>query len=135
MQLFIQVRDGQPYEHPIFEDNMRALFPALDLDNLPSGFAKFTRNPAPVLGAYEVYEGVTYEADGDGFADVHHVRQMTDDEKTAKQTLVKESWKPNGPASWVFDEPTCCFMPPVFPPNDGKTYDWDEANLTWVEVQ
>lgn len=44
-------------------------------------------------------------------------------------------------ASWVFDETTCLWNPPVPYPhspgveNEGtKLYNWDEAQLNWVEV-
>ena len=31
MRLFIQIRDGQPFEHPIIEDNFREAFPDIDI--------------------------------------------------------------------------------------------------------
>jgi len=36
--------------------------------------------------------------------------------------------------SWVLDEETCIYVPPVSPPDDGKQYDWDEETVNWVEV-
>lgn len=36
-------------------------------------------------------------------------------------------------SSWLLDEATCIWMPPVPHPNDGKSYIWDEAVLSWVE--
>ena len=41
MELFIQIRNGQPFEHPIFGDNFRQAFPDVDVDNLPPEFARF----------------------------------------------------------------------------------------------
>ena len=35
--------------------------------------------------------------------------------------------------SWVLDETTCWWEPPVAIPSDGKEYDWDESNKQWVE--
>lgn len=91
MELFIRLQDGQPLEHPIFADNFREAFPDVDTANLPPEFARFTRVESPVVGKYEVYEGVTYERDADGFTDVHHVRPMTDEERAAKdQQLADE---------------------------------------------
>ena len=55
MDLIIRVKDGQPFEHPIFLDNFVQAFPDVDVNNLPPEFAKFTRYPAPQLGPYEVY--------------------------------------------------------------------------------
>lgn len=134
MELFIRIRDGQPFEHPILGGNFRQAFPNVDINNLPPEFARFTRVEMPVVGVYEVYEGVTYERNEDGFIDVHHVRPMTTEEKTAKQNAVKAQWAENGYASWVFDEATCTFNPPVPMPQDGKPYQWDEATTSWVEI-
>jgi hypothetical protein len=36
--------------------------------------------------------------------------------------------------SWVLDEQTCHWNSPTPMPTDGKTYKWDEATLSWVEV-
>lgn len=85
LELYIQIRDEQPHEHPIFADNFRAAFPDVDVNNLPADrFAKFIRIAKPVIDAYEVYDGVTYEwADG-VVKDVHHVRSMSDEERAAK---------------------------------------------------
>lgn len=134
MELFIQVRNGQPFEHPIFEDNFREAFPNVNINNLPPEFARFTRVAAPVIGVYEIYEGVTYERDAVGFTDVHQVRAMTAEEITAKQNSVKTKWAQQGFASWVFDEATCAFKAPVPMPQDEKPYYWDEATLSWVEI-
>lgn len=83
MNLYIQIRDGQPYEHPIMEGNFLVAFPNIDLNNLPAEFAKFERVPQPALGQYEVYEGVRYEWINGVVKDAHIVRAMTDQEKTA----------------------------------------------------
>lgn len=83
MNLYIQIRDGQPYEHPIMEDNFVAAFPNVDLVNLPPEFARFERVPQPVWGEYEVYEGARYEWVDGVVKDVHVVRPMTEQERTA----------------------------------------------------
>ncbi len=36
--------------------------------------------------------------------------------------------------SWVLNETTCCWEPPVPYPTDGKGYTWDEATTSWVEI-
>lgn len=113
MELFIQVKDGQPYAHPIFGDNFREVFPHIDVENLPPEFARFIRVPAPIIGPYEVYEGLTYERSGDLFTDVHHVRQMTEAEKKAKQDAVKAMWAETGDPTGVWDEESCSFIVPL----------------------
>ena len=134
MELYIRIKNGQPVEHPILGDNFRQAFPSIDINNLPTTFAKFTRVPEPALGVYEVCEGCTYEWDGDIVTDVHHVRAMTDEEKTAKQDEAKAIWAENGYASWVFNEETCSFEAPIARPVDEKEYRWDEETTSWVEI-
>jgi len=35
--------------------------------------------------------------------------------------------------SWTLVEETCNWTAPVALPTDGKTYNWDESTLTWIE--
>lgn len=134
MELFIQIRNGAPFEHPILGDNFRQAFPEIDVDNLPPEFAKFVRVEPPQIGVYEIYEGVTYEKVNDFFTDVHHVRPMTNEEKINKQEVTKQEWVKTGYNSWVFNQETCSFDPPTPYPNDNKIYTWDEPSLSWFEV-
>ena len=90
LELFIQIRDGQPFEHPIFADNFKLAFPDVDVNNLPETFAKFIRVAAPVLDTYEVYEDVTYQWVDDIVKDVHSVRPMTDEERVVKDVELAE---------------------------------------------
>ena len=36
--------------------------------------------------------------------------------------------------SWVLNEGTCQWQPPVPMPTDGKKYEWDEATTSWKEI-
>ena len=36
--------------------------------------------------------------------------------------------------SWILDETTCLWIPPIPMPEDDKLYRWDENTLTWVEI-
>jgi hypothetical protein len=37
--------------------------------------------------------------------------------------------------SWILDEDTCIYQPPVPIPNDGKHYSWNEENQSWEEIE
>ena len=37
--------------------------------------------------------------------------------------------------SWLLDEETCLWNPPVAYPEDGKFYRWDEPTTAWVEME
>jgi hypothetical protein len=135
MRLFIRIKNGRAFEHPIFEDNLKQAFPDINIDDLPDGFAEFDRLPPPAIGPYEVYEGVTYEWSGQRMQDVHRVRQMTAQEKLDTQKRVKDRWAQNGWPSWTFDEALCGFQPPVPYPNNGNAYEWDETTTSWMAVE
>jgi len=36
--------------------------------------------------------------------------------------------------SWVLNETTCLWEPPVAYPSDGKDYEWDESSTSWKEI-
>jgi hypothetical protein len=131
MDLYICLQDGKPVEHPIFGENFRQAFPHIDINNLPNEFARFVRVVPPEIGVYEIYEGVTYERNGDVFTDVHHVRPMNSYEKSQKQEATKAAWAENGFPSWQFVEETCSFVAPIPYPFDGSLYKWNESTLSW----
>ena len=134
MELFIRIKDGQPFEHPILGDNFRDAFPNVDTNNLPAEFARFVRVQAPVVGVYEKNQTVSYQLVDGVYTDVFSVEQMTIEEIAEKQQATKDAWMPNGFASWVFNENTCSFEAPTPRPTDGKFYQWDEPTTSWVEV-
>lgn len=133
MELYIRIKNGQPFEHPITAENFHKAFSCVDTNNLPSGFARFERVEKPTLGAYQVYEGSSYGWVDGVVKDVHHIRLMEEEEKKEKQNKVKTHWANEGFPSWVFDEVTCSFQPPTPHPADGKLYDWDETTASWRE--
>lgn len=36
--------------------------------------------------------------------------------------------------SWILNEDTCTWEPPIPYPTDDKRYTWDEATTSWIEV-
>lgn len=85
MELFIQIVDGKPFEHPIFGDNFRQAFPDIDIDNLPAEFARFERVEQNVVpSVFEVAE-VSYQLIDGIVKDVWTIRSMTSEEKLKKR--------------------------------------------------
>lgn len=138
MNLYIQIKDGKPFEHPILEDNFKQAFPHIDVDNLPSEFAKFVRLQPPLLGRYETFDNpsVTYELVNGVYTDVFHTRPMTQEERDIVQKPFKDIWfaLPNREnfSAWVFDEELCQYLPPIPRPDDGNDYFWQGATTSWV---
>jgi hypothetical protein len=49
---------------------------------------------------------------------------------------VRDAFIPPKPhASWLLDEATCLWNPPVARPQDGKMYVWDEETTSWIEPE
>jgi hypothetical protein len=114
MNLYIETQDGQPINHPAFESNLMQAF-----GSIPSQWEPFNRIERPVPGVYEVLESdmPTYQKVNGVWADVWFVRDMTAEEKTAKQQAVitafngrpqAENW-----SAWTLDEATCEMVPPI----------------------
>lgn len=124
MNLYIETKDGQPVNHPAFEDNLMQAF-----GSIPSQWEPFNRVPQPVPGVYDVLESnmPTYQKVDGVWADVWMLRPMTAVEKTTKQQAIitafnareqAENW-----AAWTLDEATCEMVPPIPRPEP------DEAKL------
>lgn len=43
-------------------------------------------------------------------------------------------YAPQPYSSWLLDEETCTWQPPVAYPSDGNRYRWDEPSLSWVLI-
>ena len=128
MKLFIKVKDGEPFEHPIFEENFVQAFPDIDTENLPPEFARFIRVPQPRLDRFEIYEGVTYEWNGWAFTDVHHVRPMSSAEREEVIARIKAA-RPN--ESWTWDEEGIKWWSPQRPTTGGP-WRFDLVAKDWV---
>lgn len=142
MELYIRIKDGQPFRNPIMGDNFRQAFPDVDTNNLPPEFARFERIERPVLGLYETLaaEEPTYELVDGVYKDVWHIRAMTAEEKTAKQQAVINAFNEREHASnwstWTLDEATCSMVPPIPRPEpvEGKLMFWCGADANWKEA-
>jgi len=136
MKLYIQMRGGQPHEHPIIDWNFEQAFPDIDVDNLPPEYCPFVRVKAPILGAYEKNQTVSYglvEGLSGTYTDIWVCEDMTAEEITTKQDAAKAAWTENsGFVSWIFNEATCAYEAPVAIPEEGGPYHWNEETSSWV---
>ena len=44
-------------------------------------------------------------------------------------------YSPQPYPSWVLNETTCLWEPPVAYPSDDKNYEWNEDTTSWIEVE
>jgi hypothetical protein len=142
MNLYIETENGTTKNHPAFEDNLIQAF-----GSVPSHWEAFTRVERPTLGVYELMtaEEATYEKVDGVWTDVWHKRDMTAEEKTAKQQAVITSFNamPNASnfSTWTLDEATCVMVPPVARPEvDQAKLDagiftfWCGADNNWKDT-
>jgi len=136
MNLYIETKDGQPVNHPAFEDNLLQAF-----GQIPDHWEPFVRVERPVPGVYEVLESemATYQKVNGTWTDVWTLRPMTDAEKAAKQQAVIDAFNQREQASnwsaWTLDEATCTMVPPIPRPIEkGKIFRWSGADNNWKEA-
>lgn len=126
MNLYIEIENGQPKNHPAFEDNLLQAF-----GFIPEHWVPFERVERPVLGEYEVMvsENPTYELIDGVYKDVWHKRDMTAEERETKKQVamqtVQELWASRPQAenwsAWVFNEETLKYDPPIPRPEKDQT--------------
>jgi hypothetical protein len=130
MELYIRIKDGKPFEHPILGDNFRQAFPSIDTENLPPEFARFVRVAPPTVGVFEVCDECVYELVDGVWTDVHNVRPMTAEEKATKIAQARASL----PANWTLNEET---LQPVMPPRPtvkgAYPYKFNMETGEWLE--
>jgi hypothetical protein len=142
MNLYIETQDGQPVNHPAFEDNLMQAFGAI-----PAHWEPFTRVERPTPGVYQLLESdeaVYAKVDG-VWTDVWTVRDMTAEEKTAKQQAVITAFNTREQAenwsAWTLDEATCTMVPPIPRPEPDETKlaqriltMWCGADANWKDT-
>ena len=122
MNLYIETEDGAAKNHPALEHNLIQAFGAI-----PAHWEPFIRVDRSTLGAYVIFtaEEPTYEKVNGVWTDVWSVRDMTAEEKIAKQQAVIFSFNERDQASnwsaWTLDEVTCTMQPPIPRPERDQT--------------
>ena len=137
MNLYIETENGQTKNHPAFEDNLIQAFGAV-----PTQWEPFNRVEKPVATIYQVFdsEEPTYQKIDGVWTDVWALRNMTAEEKSAKQQAVRDAFN-NRPqaenwSTWTLDEATCTMQPPIPRPDpvEGKLVFWCGADANWKEA-
>jgi len=114
MNLYIETENGQIKNHPAYEDNLIQAF-----GSVPDHWELFVRVARPIPTVYQILENnqsVYGKVDG-VWTDVWQLREMTIEEKTAKQQEVITNFSQRPYASnwstWILDEATCTMVPPI----------------------
>lgn len=142
MYFFIQIKDGQPVNHPALPANLVQAF-----GQIPTDWEPFLRVEKPTPSTYQVFdsEEPTYQKINGVWTDVWALRDMTPEEKAAKQQSVRDAFnsRPQSEnwSSWVLDEATCAMVPPTPRPEpdqsklDAKIFTlWCGAENNWKDT-
>ena len=137
MNLYIETENGATKKHPAFEDNLIEAFGAI-----PAHWEPFIRVEKPQPTLYQVLdsEEPTYAKVNGVWTDVWVLRDMTAEEKTAKQQAVITAFNNLEYASnwsvWTLDEATCVMVPPIPRPAavEGVLVFWCGADANWKEA-
>ena len=135
-QFVIQIKNGEPYQHPISAENLAQAFPHVDINNLGSDFAVFIRSPRPTdPGVYKQTQFSYVWNNGV----VEEIWEIVDVSPTEKQRLIDEARSvfqelnaTGNFSAWTFEESTCSYRAPTPRPNDGKPYFWQGLTNSWV---
>jgi hypothetical protein len=137
MNLYIETENGQIKNHPAFESNLIQAFGAV-----PAHWEPFVRVERPTPDTYQLLESqeAVYAKVNGVWTDVWSVREMTAEEKTAKQQAVITAFNTRDQAenwsAWTLDEATCTMQPPIPRPEpvEGKIVFWSGADVNWKEA-
>jgi len=149
MNLYIQIKNEKPINHPASEENIITAF-----KEIPPDWEVFVRIEPPILGDYEKFDipDVTYEKINGVWTDVYHIVSMTEEEKLAKNQIIlqaqqikkvekinayKVAWQRlpdrDNFSAWVFNEETCKYEPPIPRPTDREVF-WQGITNSWVDL-
>jgi hypothetical protein len=142
MNLYIETENGAIKNHPAYEDNLIQAF-----GTIPAHWEPFTRVERPTLGVYQLLESdeAVYAKVEGVWTDVWTVRELTAEEKTAKQQAVITAFNNRDQASnwsaWILDEATCTMVPPIPRPEPdqikldaGILTMWCGADANWKDA-
>ena len=136
MNLYIETENGAPKNHPAFERNLVQAF-----GEIPAHWEPFVRVERPIPTLYQTMDDEPTYSKVDGvWTDVWSLRDMTAEEKLAKQQAVVTAFNSREQAenwsAWTLDEATCTMQPPIPRPEpiEGVNTFWCGAENNWKQA-
>ena len=127
MNLYIQIENGQPVNHPAFEDNLIEAFGVI-----PDNWKPFARIEQPLNLLTSPFQTTintyTLSSDGITWKDTWTALEMTENEKAE---LIKNTQAKPPFTNAILDTITLQWSKPS-KPIDGKNYTFDFDTGTWV---
>lgn len=133
--LYIQILNGEPINHPVFENNLIQAF-----TKIPPNWEPFSPTERPELGVYQLFHSNDFDyVKVDGvWTHTWNIIDMTQEQIDSKQNDVKKRWSSQDNyfnfTTWNFNEELCMYEPPIEYPNDGNKYFWWAVTSSWELV-
>jgi len=114
MNLYIETEDGVIKNHPALGSNLLEAF-----GEIPKHWEAFVRVERPEPTVYQILESSepVYAKVNGVWTDVWSLRDLTAEEKTAKQQAVRDAFsnreQSENWSAWTFDETICEMAPPI----------------------
>lgn len=128
--LFIQVVDGKPVNHPATEENLRMFIDNFDPENPPATFEKFVRRQPEEAPKWKVVDRLPYAKVNGVWTDVFGIRDMMPQEKQEYVAALRRGFQ--FADTWSWDDDKGEWVPPVPYPTDGKFYLWANRQMRWI---
>lgn len=129
MKLYIELKNGEPINHPMLQSNIEMIYPVMNLDNLPETLCEFVRVDKPTPKWDEVVEGPEYKMIDGICYDVWTVNKISDEKK---QQMLDALAASNPYPSWTVDTVNHNLIPPIPYPEEGA-WVWNEDTVSWNE--
>jgi hypothetical protein len=127
--LFIKVENNNATNHPVMIENLMLIYPNFDINNPPDGYLLFNKATIPISTNPYIIHEPSYVITNNVVNELYTVRMITTEEKNQLFNKMEEI-KPY--TSWILNEETCKWEPPVSYPTDEKKYYWDEDSQGWI---
>jgi hypothetical protein len=86
MEYIIQLKNGQPFEHPILIQNFLKAFPNIDINDLGVNFVEFVKIQ-PLENKYQIAENAGYGWVDGKIHQLWNYKEMSDEEKIQFDTI------------------------------------------------
>ena len=130
MALFLQIQNGQPVNHPVYDFNLIQAY-----GTIPQGWAMFNRVQQPeglITSPFQTAQ-CTYGLSSDGvtWEDVWTAVTMSAEEQAA--LIAKTEANSPGP-NVTLNTTTLQWIPNTSKPTDGQKYYWDWVTGAWAVI-
>lgn len=113
---YIRIENGLPLGLPVRAMDMFVINPNVDLSSVPDGWALYKKTKAPTKTIRENFPTLSLQVIGNTVVEVWTTFLLDHDALVKVESeieIVKSYWAEHGDLTWVFNESTGVFNPPL----------------------